>query len=116
MIRENGVTVRRNRRGSSAGRITNEFRIAGSFTPKKNDILMEYAGANQEDIMICERCGGLKLLEHFYGSSTDVSAWMYDGLRCINCGSITALKMEEKNMHYMSPRHLASGVRAGSRS
>jgi len=76
----------------------------------------EYAVANKEDIMICERCGGLKILEHFYGSSTDVSAWMYDGLRCINCGSITALKMGEKDMHYLSPRHLASGVRAGSRS
>jgi hypothetical protein len=34
---------------------------------------MEYAVANQEDIMMCERCGGLKVLEHFYGSSTDVS-------------------------------------------
>ena len=115
MLRENGVTVRKNRHGSSAGRITDEFPIAGSFTPWKNDIFMEYAVANQEDIMICERCGGLKLLEHFYGSSTDVSAWMYDGLRCINCGSITALKMGEKDMHYLSPRHLASGDRTGSR-
>jgi len=110
------VTVRENLHGSSAGRITDEFQITGSITPLKRDIVMEYAVANQEDIMICERCGGLKILEHFYGSSTDVSAWMYDGLRCINCGSITALKMGQKDMHYLSPRHLASGVRAGSRS
>lgn len=114
MLKGNVMTVRKNRHGSSAGRITCEFRIAGFITPLKNDIFTEYAVANQEDIMMCERCGGLKLIEHFYGSSTDVSAWMYDGLRCINCGSITALKMEEKNMHDMSPRHLASGVRSGS--
>ena len=110
------MTVRMNRHRSSAGRITCEFLIAGFITPLKNDIFMEYAVANQEDIMMYERCGGLKLIEHFYSSSTDVSAWMYDGLRCINCGSITALKMGEKDMHDMSPRHLASGVRAGSRS
>ena len=116
MLRGNGVTVRKNRHGSSAARTTDEFRIEGSITPLKNDIFMDYAVTNQEDIMMCERCGGLKILEPFYGTSTDVSAWMYDGVRCINCGSITALKMEEKNMHYMSPRHLASGVRAGSRS
>ena len=76
---------------------------------------MDYAVANQEDIMMCERCGGLKIFEHFYGTSTDVPAWMYEGLRCINCGSITALTMKEKDMHYVSPRHLASGVRAGAR-
>ena len=109
------MTVRKNRHGSSAARTTDEFRIEGSITPLQNDIFMDYVVTNQEDIMMCERCGGLKILEHFYGSSTDVSAWMYDGVRCINCGSITALKMGEKNIHYMSPRHLASGVRAGPR-
>jgi hypothetical protein len=115
MLKGNVMTVRKNRHGSSAGRIIYEFRIAGFITPLKNDIFTEYAVANQEDIMKCERCGGLKLIEHFYGTSTDVSAWMYHGVRCINCGSITALKMGEKNMHYMTPRHLASGVRAGAR-
>ena len=109
------MTVRKNRHGSSAGRITCEFRIAGFITPLKNDIFTEYAVANQEDIMMCERCGGLKIFEHFYSSSTDVPAWMYEGLRCINCGSITALTMKEKDMHYVSPRHLALGVRAGAR-
>ena len=109
------MTVRKNRHGSSAARTIDEFRIEGSITPLQNDIFMDYAVTNQEDIMMCERCGGLKILEHFYSTSTDVSAWMYDGVRCINCGSITALKMGEKNMHYMSPRHLASGVRAGAR-
>ena len=39
--------------------------------------------------MRCERCGGLKVGDHFYSTAIDVSAWMYDGLRCINCGSIT---------------------------
>ena len=108
------MTVRMNRHGSSAGRITCEFRIAGFIIPLKNDIFMKYVVANQEDIMNCVRCGGLKILEHFYGSSSDVSAWMYDGLRCINCGSITALKMRERHTQ-PEPRPLASAVRAGSR-
>lgn len=116
MLKVSMMTVKKNSHRSSAGRITDEFQIESSITPLKNDIFTEYAVANQEDIMNCERCGGLKILEHFYGSSTDVSAWMYDGLRCINCGSITAFKMGEKDMHYLSPRHLVSGVRAGSRS
>jgi hypothetical protein len=38
--------------------------------------------------MICERCGGLEVVEHFYGTATDVSAWEYGGRRCVNCGSI----------------------------
>ena len=50
--------------------------------------------------MICERCGGLKALDHFYGTAIDVSAWMYDGFRCINCGSITALMTGEGDMYY----------------
>ena len=113
MLRGNGVTVRKNRHGSSAARTTGEFRIEGFITPFKNDIFMDYAVTNQEDIMMCERCGGLKILEHFYSTSTDVSAWMYDGLRCINCGSITALKMRKRHTRPES-RPLASAVRAGS--
>ena len=107
------MTARKNRHGSSAARTTDEFRIEGFITPFKNDIFMDYAVTNQEDIMMSERCGGLKILEHFYGTSTDVSAWMYDGVRCINCGSITALKMGEKNMHYMTPP--SSRIRSSSR-
>ena len=52
---------------------------------------MECAVANQEDIMTCDRCGELNVLDNFSGTAIDVSAWMYDGLRCINCESITAL-------------------------
>ena len=41
--------------------------------------------------MICERCRGLKLFDYFYGMANDGSVWRYDGLRCVNCGSITSL-------------------------
>lgn len=58
--------------------------------------------------MICERCGGLKVLDHFYGTAIDVSAWMYDGFRCINCGSITALMRNEGDV-YHAPRTERSG-------
>jgi hypothetical protein len=58
--------------------------------------------------MICERCGGLKVLDHFYGTAIDVSAWMYDGFRCINCGSITALMRNEGDV-YHAPRMERSG-------
>ncbi|HET9961612.1 MAG TPA: hypothetical protein VFQ34_04710 [Nitrospiraceae bacterium] len=39
--------------------------------------------------MNCERCGGLKVYDHFYGSSASLSVWSYSGLRCLNCGNIT---------------------------
>ena len=55
----------------------------------------ECAGANQEAIMMCERCRGLKLLDRFYGMANDGSVWMYDGLRCVNCGSVTVPMMGE---------------------
>ena len=45
--------------------------------------------------MICERCRGLKLMDHFYGMGNDGSVWRYDGLRCVNCGSITSLTEKE---------------------
>jgi hypothetical protein len=46
--------------------------------------------------MTCERCRGLKLLDRFYGMANDGSVWMYDGLRCVNCGSVTSLQREER--------------------
>ena len=45
--------------------------------------------------MICERCRGLKLLDHFYGMANDGSVWRYDGLRCVHCGSVTGVQMGE---------------------
>ncbi len=45
---------------------------------------------NQEVIMNCIRCGGLQMLDQFYGMEGDGSVWMYDGVRCLNCGSIIA--------------------------
>lgn len=41
--------------------------------------------------MSCERCGGLKIVDHFYGTTAGTSAWSYEGLRCLNCGHITDL-------------------------
>lgn len=57
---------------------------------------MDFAAANQEEIMMCERCRGLKLLDRFYGMANNGSVWMYDGLRCVNCGSVTSLQREEE--------------------
>ena len=53
--------------------------------------------------MVCERCGGLKIAEHFYGSE-DSCIWSYTGLRCINCGSIS--------VDHAEPRALVSPARA----
>jgi hypothetical protein len=37
--------------------------------------------------MSCERCGGFKVYDYFYGPST------CEGFRCINCGAITDMRM-----------------------
>jgi len=37
--------------------------------------------------MSCERCGGFKVFDYFYGAST------CDGFRCINCGAITNMRI-----------------------
>jgi hypothetical protein len=37
--------------------------------------------------MSCERCGGFKVFDYFYGTSP------CDGFRCINCGAITDMRM-----------------------
>ena len=47
--------------------------------------------------MSCERCGGLKIVDHFYGTTAGTSAWSYEGLRCLNCGHITDLPGAGKN-------------------
>lgn len=57
---------------------------------------MKFALTNQEEIMICERCRGLKLFDRFYGMANDGSVWRYDGLRCVNCGSVTSLQKGEE--------------------
>lgn len=43
---------------------------------------------NQEVMMNCLRCGGLQMLDQFYGRESNGSVWMYDAVRCLNCGSI----------------------------
>ena len=37
--------------------------------------------------MNCERCGGFKVFDYFYGPST------CEGFRCINCGAITDMRL-----------------------
>jgi len=37
--------------------------------------------------MSCERCGGFKVFDYFYGTAT------CDGFRCINCGAITDMRV-----------------------
>mgnify|MGYP003530250034 CR=1 FL=1 len=77
---------------------------------------MERTVDNQEEIMNCERCGGLKLLDRFYGMANDGSAWMYDGVRCLNCGSINkpmrgneeVSHAERGNQYGLSVRPVAS--------
>ena len=66
------------------------------MTPLSFNPFKQCTGANQEEIMICERCRGLKLLDRFYGMANDGSVWMYDGLRCVNCGSVTGFQMGER--------------------
>ena len=60
--------------------------------------LRRVCGVKQEDTMICERWRGLTVLDHFHGTAINISAWMYDGLRCINCGSIIVLMTGEGNV------------------
>ncbi len=54
--------------------------------------------------MSCERCGGFKVFDYFYGSSP------CDGFRCINCGAITDLRMimparpEERSIRKFRPK------------
>lgn len=41
--------------------------------------------------MVCERCGGFKVHDYFYGA-TDYFAWQCLGFRCINCGAISHIQ------------------------
>jgi|GEM_PF-5550625 len=41
--------------------------------------------------MACERCGGLKVHDYFYGA-TDLFAWQCFGFRCVNCGAISNIQ------------------------
>ena len=56
--------------------------------------------------MICERCQGLKLLDHFYGMA-DGLLWVNYALRCVNCGSVTGIQMGEGAVNDAS--HVRSG-------
>ncbi len=41
--------------------------------------------------MVCERCGGFKVHDYFYGA-TEYFAWQCLGFRCINCGAISNIQ------------------------
>lgn len=58
---------------------------------------------NQEVIMNCIRCGGFQMLDQFYGMENNGSVWMYDAVRCLNCGSIEE-PMREKGKAIPSVR------------
>ena len=61
------------------------------------------AAANQEEIMNCPRCGGFQMPDQFYGLEGDGTVWMYEGVRCLNCGSIEE-PMREKGETISPPR------------
>jgi methionyl-tRNA synthetase len=44
--------------------------------------------------MACERCGGFKVSEYFYGADSSCGFWSYQGYRCVNCGAITVEREE----------------------
>ncbi|HNP61772.1 MAG TPA: hypothetical protein PKM72_13085 [Nitrospirales bacterium] len=54
-------------------------------------------------MMNCVRCGGFQMLDQFYGMENNGSVWMYDAVRCLNCGSIEE-PMREKVETISSPR------------
>ena len=69
--------------------------------------------------MNCPRCGGFQMLDQFYGLENNGSVWMYDGVRCLNCGSIEepmrkkgegipSLRTERANQHALSVRTVAA--------
>ncbi|MGQ0810579.1 MAG: hypothetical protein ACT4OO_05065 [Nitrospiraceae bacterium] len=53
--------------------------------------------------MTCERCGGLKIFDHFYGTEAEVSAWSYEGLRCLNCGNVSATTVTNGRLQLAAP-------------
>ncbi|MEO8327017.1 MAG: hypothetical protein ABI618_14270 [Nitrospirota bacterium] len=68
--------------------------------------------------MNCIRCGGLQMVDQFYGMEGDGSVWMYDGVRCLNCGavhepmretseSIPSLRTERANQYGLTVRTVA---------
>jgi len=40
----------------------------------------------------CKRCGGLLVAERFFGETSPLGGWAYEGVRCLNCGAIFGLK------------------------
>jgi hypothetical protein len=53
--------------------------------------------------MNCPRCGGFQMSDQFYGLESNGSVWMYDAVRCLNCGSIEE-PMREKGEAISPPR------------
>lgn len=62
--------------------------------------------------MGCERCGGLKIHDYFYGA-TEYFAWQCLGFRCVNCGAISKIQPIDSNTP--KPRRDASCANATSR-
>jgi hypothetical protein len=66
--------------------------------------------------MTCERCGGFKVFDYFYGTM------QCDGFRCVNCGAITdmriimppSLRMDEDSRKNRSKSRLTKSMFAHS--
>lgn len=64
--------------------------------------------------MVCQRCGGLKVRDFFYGA-TEYFAWQCHGLRCLNCGAVTNINPIEspgiaEKRASRGPRHVKAHV------
>ena len=59
--------------------------------------------------MACERCGGFKVAEYFYGADSSCGFWSYHGYRCVNCGAIT-VQQERLGAEAAVERQLAAAA------
>ena len=57
--------------------------------------------------MSCERCGGFKIAEYFYGADSSCGFWSYQGLRCVNCGAISVEPEKKPAMPVVDERVVA---------
>lgn len=84
----------------------------------RHNHFMGGAAANQEEIMNCPRCGGFQMPDQFYGLEGDGTVWMYEGVRCLNCGAvhqplretgepIPSLRTERANQYGLTVRTVA---------
>jgi hypothetical protein len=44
----------------------------------------------------CKRCNGLLVAERFFGETSPLGGWTYEGVRCLNCGAVFALKKDDR--------------------